>query len=1144
MTIRKVFAGLALVLLCAFPAFAAEYSVRTTDELTRAIASSQPGDTINLAAGRYILSSTLELNKAVTLKSPAGAVIDGNNACRVIHIAGDVVLDGLTITGGNDTSNQGGGGVYVSAGSSTIENCIITGNKTTTYGGGIKVYDKEVKTDIINCSITNNQAKNGGGLYCSYSHVNVTNSRISGNIATTLSGGFFSDYASSLNLTNCTIADNQAGAEGGGGYAGISTNNTLINCTITGNKCGEKGGGLLCAISSMKVINCTITGNSAPEGSGVVNGFGMNLRNTIIRDDVYSISRLYSTNCAFPSGHTQGTNPVPLDWENPIPSTVEIAGVTHTVYTVEDNPELLDLAYKGTNEDAPSVDQLGRLRAEHPAIGAVEILGNYTITTEEALVKAINNAGTGAIITLADGTYTLSGTLTINQAITLQGSGNTVLQGSGSSRVLDIYADAKICNLTISGGRDNESRNGGGAIRVSSGHPTIKNCTITGCRAQNGGGIAVLNSSSAEIIGCTITGNNASSMGGGIVVIGSTANITNCTITSNKSYDGGGGVCVSNGSAEITNCNISGNSEGNCGGVWVRYNSKATITNCTIADNKTRGVYVYYRSTAELVNCTITGNESASGGGVYASNGTATLTNCTITGNKADSGSCVFVYSKGTANLINSLIWDANASKAAYCGASSTLNFTNCALPANFTGGSGKVNNVSAVTLASWANPVSSSVRISGVAHTVFAPSVNPELSLLKAAGTSENAPANDQLGNKRDNRPTIGAVESGTAVAPSSVEVSLHGNYALTMTEGESRSLNITPEVTAVYSDGRREILLPADYSITWSVQEDMLSLYAMSFSNGTLSVSSGTAAGSYNVTVRANVQVDDLTAATSRKLAITVKPASGSDDPNQGGRGSSGEGSDSSNVAISVEGSEVVMTISGADGSSGKTFADYIAGRDPEEIARVTTLSISGRVENISGLGAFTSLKALYAQDCEGLREVDASDCATLETLYIPSCDITALNVEGCTSLNALVCSNNQITSLNLETCTALQAVDCSGQKVSRQMTFSGGAYSVYIGLFDPERIHSLAAYDAGGSEINASYDAESGVVVCTNLPARITYGVATGFSDADMDVTVYPAGEDSGNTTSTSGSSSGCNGGFGLLAVFAAVWFARKK
>ena len=105
---------------------------------------------------------------------------------------------------------------------------------------------------------------------------------------------------------------------------------------------------------------------------------------------------------------------------------------------------------------------------------------------------------------------------------------------------------------------------------------------------------------------------------------------------------------------------------------------------------------------------------------------------------------------------------------------------------------------------------------------------------------------------------------------------------------------------------------------------------------------------------------------------------------------------------------------------------------------------------------------------------------------------------------------------------------------------MTFTEGAYHVYLGAY----AHNVTAYDAGGSEIQASYDAESGAVVCTQAPASITYSVATGFSDVDMDVTVYPAGEEGGNTTSTSGSSSGCNGGFGLLAVLAAVWFARKK
>ena len=66
------------------------------------------GDELVLADGTYTSSggNVLEISKSITIRalSPRGAILDGQNARRVVRItSGTVVLEGLDITGGRTT---------------------------------------------------------------------------------------------------------------------------------------------------------------------------------------------------------------------------------------------------------------------------------------------------------------------------------------------------------------------------------------------------------------------------------------------------------------------------------------------------------------------------------------------------------------------------------------------------------------------------------------------------------------------------------------------------------------------------------------------------------------------------------------------------------------------------------------------------------------------------------------------------------------------------------------------------------------------------------------------------------------------------------------------------------------------------------
>jgi len=142
-----------------------------------------------------------------------------NNGDNSVHIVfcydkKDVILDGLTISGGNaDESGYGDGGGILCRAASSIK--------------------------LINCAIIGNRASTrGGAICCENSIAKFTNCRISGNSATIGGGIGLNDRKMIDNLTfrNCTITANKA-ADQGGGIGGLKThgNIEISDSIIRGN---------------------------------------------------------------------------------------------------------------------------------------------------------------------------------------------------------------------------------------------------------------------------------------------------------------------------------------------------------------------------------------------------------------------------------------------------------------------------------------------------------------------------------------------------------------------------------------------------------------------------------------------------------------------------------------------------------------------------------------------------------------------------------------------------------------------------------------------------------------------------------------------------------------------------------------------
>lgn len=266
--------------------------------------------------------------------------------------------------------------------------------------------------------------------------------------------------------------------------------------------------------------------------------------------------------------------------------------------------------------------------------------------------------------------------------------------------------------FTVTGGNAQyPAQNGGGAIYVSGGNPTISNCIFTANLGSEGGAISTRNAS-PTFTNCTISNNNAVpsySEGGGMFCLYGAPVITNCKFTGNTA-DYGGGLYLGQSDAIITNCTFTSNIgiyEG--GGGMYSYGSIPTITKCTFLRNVARngnsdqagggmynnssspiitdcvflgnsgsvgaGMFNVYSSWPKITNCIFVGNIASNygGGGIWTANGAAmNVVNCTFANNKArDNGGGI--YCTGYSTVTNSVFFNNTAAKNGQISSSDSL---------------------------------------------------------------------------------------------------------------------------------------------------------------------------------------------------------------------------------------------------------------------------------------------------------------------------------------------------------------------------------------------------------------------------------------------------------------------------------------
>jgi RTX calcium-binding nonapeptide repeat (4 copies) len=270
-----------------------EYEISLTGGLTYTLTANG----INEDGGRTGDLDIAARNNVLTIGSFDGqkATIDASgllNSDRVFQVLdlGKLSLQNVVVTGGKDSSSDfqaaGGGGIRANANSFVdVVNSIITNNIASSYSGGGGILNRGtfyLRNSTVSNNLTNGLDRNGGGILNSGTLIAI-DTTIDSN--TSGDGGGIYNFET-LTLLNTTIINNSSNE--GGGIQSNGGSVALLNTTVSSNESGGismGGGGVL------NLFNSTITNNTTtfpiPQAAGIYNNSGtVNLKNTIVAGNI------------------------------------------------------------------------------------------------------------------------------------------------------------------------------------------------------------------------------------------------------------------------------------------------------------------------------------------------------------------------------------------------------------------------------------------------------------------------------------------------------------------------------------------------------------------------------------------------------------------------------------------------------------------------------------------------------------------------------------------------------------------------------------------------------------------------------------------------------------------------------------------
>ena len=212
-------------------------------DIPTAVAAVNVGGTVIVGDGTYVNTSTIILDKDVTVKSangPANCIVTGGGTVNGFKFTAPATVDGFTVFECGQAWNDGGA-FYVDANGPRILNCVMKdcGKKNGVFNGnnmrGSAVADYNNKPCVIsNCVISGCMSQRAEGAAIEgTTNTKIFNCLFTGNECRAANGNASAVFKGTL--MNCTVAGNR-------NYGGAAVKGcTLTNCILADNLKGSSG---------------------------------------------------------------------------------------------------------------------------------------------------------------------------------------------------------------------------------------------------------------------------------------------------------------------------------------------------------------------------------------------------------------------------------------------------------------------------------------------------------------------------------------------------------------------------------------------------------------------------------------------------------------------------------------------------------------------------------------------------------------------------------------------------------------------------------------------------------------------------------------------------------------------------------------
>ena len=488
----------------------------------------------------------------------------------------------------------------------TLTNSIITG-----VSGPIQaVVESRGKLTISNTVISNNvvgKSESGnGGKYLLYvgdvAALNMTNCIIENNtFAGSDSALIYFHSACKANITYSSIVDNgfsknvdvKSGITptvnldynwwGTNNYTGDNVNKWVVMSTPETTINAESG----------KAIDVSVNFNHYTDASGSIQDLAQSISG--INVDFSAVSGTLSKN-----------------------NVASVDGIATVTYTTTTNDKIT--AKSGSQ--SLTIDVVAKQAAADiwvATTGSDDNDGSQA-NPVATIAKAIELAGDGYTIHIADGNYVNDKTLSISKSLTLEGNANTVIDGN-ASRIMDVTADATVVLTNLSFTNGNAALVG--AIS-NEGKLTISNSNFYSNKATGNSGTIITNKNKLNINNSKFYQNSAgkgvvNNQNNALLVIDNSEFYNNNMTSFSNSY---GIVYTTSANATISNTVFRNNAVKYGGAIYATKSSDATI-----------GI-------VNIINSTFEGNSAntGQGGALFVSGGECIIKESMFINNKANPG--------------------------------------------------------------------------------------------------------------------------------------------------------------------------------------------------------------------------------------------------------------------------------------------------------------------------------------------------------------------------------------------------------------------------------------------------------------------------------------------------------------------------